>query len=106
MQLSVKSIVTTVATAVLFLIVTVLLTLTGWYFSLTQVHLRDWKGKLGILLLLPYAAVNRLFQWLLHSEQLSPSMYHLSLFLGSIGQLLYYFLIFALVKQLAGIVRR
>jgi len=88
-----------------FLFVTLLLTVVGWLFSLSQIHSRDWKGEVSILLLLPYAGVNRVFWWASHSEQLSPSMYHLAFVLGSLGQLLYYFAIFALVKYLAKALR-
>jgi len=94
-----------VAKVALLLAVAAVLTLTGWYFSWTQVHLRDWKGDVGIALLLPYAAVNRAFQWFTHSEQLSVSMYHLAFLLGSVGQVLYYYALYILMRRLVRIVR-
>jgi len=95
-----------IAKAAFFLSATVILTVTGWVFSWSQVHSRDWKGEAGIVLLLPYAAVNRVFFWFFHSEQLSPSMYHLAFLLGSLGQILYYYAIFALVRYMAEMVRQ
>lgn len=103
---SAKNTATKIAKATFFLSATVVLTLTGWFLSWSQIHSPNWKGEVGIVLLLPYAAVNRVFFWFFHSEQLSPSMYHLAFLLGSLGQMLYYYTIFALVRYVAEMVRR
>lgn len=94
------------AKAVLFLAISAFLTLVGWYFSWSQVHSRDWKGTAAIVLLLPYLLVNRAIHWFSGAEPLSVPVYRLSFVLGSAGQLLYYFGIFALIRRLASVLRR
>ncbi len=95
-----KNIVKGFAKALLFLLVSAFLTLMGLYFSWSQVHSPDWKGEAAIVLLLPFAVINRMVHWFSHSEPMSSSTYHLTFFLGCLGQLLYYFAIFTLINRL------
>jgi hypothetical protein len=90
----------------LFLLLSIILTFMGFYFSWRQVHSPDWTRGVAIVLLLPYAAVNQIFHWFTGPEPLSTPVYHAAFVLGSIAQLLYYFTIFALLKRLLKLVLR
>ena len=90
----------------LVLMLTVILTAAGFYFSVLQVHSPDrTRGIVSIVLLLPYAVVNRVFHWFTGPEPLSPPVYWAAFVLGSVAQLLYYFVIFTLLQRLAAAFR-
>ena len=84
----------------LFLLVSVFLTALGFYFSWRQVHSPDWTRWVAVLLLLPYAAMNAVFHWLTGPQPLSYPVYQASLVLGTVLQLLYYYVLFRLLRRL------
>lgn len=84
----------------LFFLVSLFLTALGFYFSWSQVHSPDWTGGVGVLLLLPYAAVNVIFHWFTGPRPLSTPVYQASFVLGTILQLLYYYVLFRLFRRL------
>jgi len=97
----------TVAKIVLFILVSVLLTLLGMAFSWSQVHVPDWRGKAAIALLLPFAVINSIFRSFSPDGHLSPLSYRIAFALASVGQLAYYFAIMTLMKwAISGIKRR
>ncbi len=84
----------------LFLLLSLILTFMGFYFSWRQVHSPDWTKGVALVLLLPFAAVNQIFHWFTGPQPLSTPVYHAAFLLSSIAQLLYYFTIFTLLKRL------
>jgi len=84
----------------LFLLLSVILTFLGFYFSWRQVHSPDWTRGVAIALLLPFAAVNHIFHWFTGPEPLSTPVYHAAFTISAIAQLLYYLTIFTLLKRL------
>ena len=89
-----------VIAALVFVFVATLMTLVGWYFALLQVHNPDWKGSVSIALLLPYILVDHIFARF-HQSHPSRSPFDPPFVLGSVGQLLYYFGIFSLIRLIA-----
>jgi hypothetical protein len=90
----------------LFLLLSVILTFTGFYFSWRQVHSPDWTRGVAIVLLLPFAAVNQIFHWFTGPQPLSTPLYHAAFVISAMGQLLYYFTIFTLLRLLMRLVLR
>src|SRR5437870_118585 len=84
----------------LFLLLSLFLTATGFYFSWSQVHSPDWTRGVAVLLLLPYAAVNLVFHWFTGPQPLSTPVYQVSFVLGTVLQLLYYYATFRLLRRL------
>ena len=97
----------TVAKIVLFLVVSVFLTVLGMAFSWNQVHVPDWRGKAAIVLLLPFWVINSIFRSFSPDGHLSPLSYRIAFVLASVGQLAYYFAIMTFMKWgISGIRRR
>jgi hypothetical protein len=82
-----------------------MLTLAGFYFSWRQVHSPDWTRGIAIVLLLPYAVVNRVFHWFTGPEPLSTRVYYLAFSLAFLAQLFYYLVIFTLLRRLISALR-
>jgi len=83
-----------------------MLTFTGFYFSWSQIHSPDWTGKIAIVLLLPYAAVNKLFHWVTGPAALQTHVYYAAFSLGTLAQMFYYFAVFRLLKRLVPLLKR
>src|SRR5262245_41971870 len=83
----------------LFLTVTTLLTLLGLAYSWIQVEAPTaTHAVVSIVLLLPIAALSALFRSVSHDGHLTTFTYRLSLTLGVLGQFLYYYAVFLLLK--------
>ena len=95
-----KRVALTLAWIFLFLQVSLFLTALGFYFSWRQVHSPDWTRGLAVLLLLPYAAMNVVFHWFTGPQPLSYPVYQASVVLGTVLQLLYYYVLFRLLRRL------
>ncbi len=95
-----------IAGIVLFLVISTILTFTGFYFSWSQIHSPDWTGKVGLVLLLPYAGVNRMFHWFTGPDALPTHIYYVAFFLGTLAQMFYYFAVFTLLKRMASLLTR
>jgi hypothetical protein len=87
-----------VALAILFLAVALVVTLTGFYLSWTQIHSPRPNALLGVALIWPYAIVNWIFHAILGPEPLPTRVYYLAFALGSVAQLSYLFGILSLAR--------
>jgi len=91
---------------VVFFLLSAVLTLTGSYFSIRQIHSPDWTGILGAILLLPYGITNLAFHWFTGPGPFSSRIYQAATLFGSLLQLLYYLVIFTFLKRLFALLKR
>ncbi len=95
-----------VVSTIVLLLVTASLTALGMVFSWIQVHSPGWRGRVALVLLLPYAAVNWIFASVFGHGTLPRPLYYFRFVLGSLGQIFYYFAIFTLMKRFVSGLRR
>jgi hypothetical protein len=84
--------------ALLFVVFALGVTLTGFYLAVTQIHSPRPAALAGVVLIWPYALVNRIFHAILGPAPLSPPVYYVGLMVASVIQLFYVFAIVWLAR--------